>query len=110
MAGTLIMPKQTGQKDAFYASLQLYYESYKHGEEWYSNVNFKTRIQELLPYLSRGAQDGPYLVKQSELTRYFGLVYLIILPARGEPKSLILELDSIMLIFKMIKRHKLILL
>lgn len=75
MAGALIMPKQTGQKDAFYASLQLYYESYKHGEEWYSNVNFKTRIQELLPYLSRGAQDGPYLVKQSELTRYFGLVY-----------------------------------
>ena len=75
MSGTLIMPKQTGQKDAFYASLQLYYESYKHGEEWYSNANFKNRIQELLPYLSRGAQDGPYLVKQSELTRYFGLVY-----------------------------------
>ncbi len=75
MSGTLIMPKQTGQKDAFYASLQLYYESYKRGEEWYSNANFKTKIQELLPYLSRGAQDGPYLVKQSELTRYFGLVY-----------------------------------
>ena len=75
MAGTLIMPKQTGQKDAFYSSLQLYYESYKHGEEWYSNSDFKIRIQELLPYLSRGAQDGPYLVKQSELTRYFGLVH-----------------------------------
>ena len=75
MAGTLIMPKQTGKKDAFYSSLQLYYESYKRGEEWYSNSDFKIRIQELLPYLSRGAQDGPYLVKQSELTRYFGLVY-----------------------------------
>ena len=73
MAGTLIMPKQTGQKDAFYASLQLYYDAYKRGEEWYSNIDLK--IQELLPYLSRGAQDGPYLVKQSELTRYFGLVY-----------------------------------
>ena len=75
MAGTLIMPKQTGKKDAFYSSLQLYYESYKRGEEWYCNSDFKIRIQELLPYLSRGSQDGPYLVKQSELTRYFGLVY-----------------------------------
>ena len=75
MAGKLIMPKQTGQKDAFYASLQLYYESYKRNEEWYSNADFKIKIQELLPYLSKGAQDGPYLVKQSELTRYFGLVY-----------------------------------
>lgn len=75
MAGTLIMPKQTGQKDAFYASLQLYYNSYKRGEEWYSNADFKVEIQHLLPYLSAGAQDGPYLVKQSELTRYFGLVY-----------------------------------
>ena len=75
MAATLIMPKQTGQKDAFYASLQLYYESYQRGEEWYSNTDFKVKIQELLPYLSTGAQDGPYLVKQSELTRYFGLVY-----------------------------------
>lgn len=86
MAGTLIMPKQTGQKDAFYASLQLYYESYKHGEEWYSNIDFKTRIQELLPYLSRGAQDGPYLVKQSELARYFGLVYYDYSTSTGRAK------------------------
>ena len=75
MDNNLIMPKQTGQKDAFYASLQLYYNSYKAGEEWYDNSRFKENIQKLLPYLSAGAQDGPYLVKQSELTRYFGLVY-----------------------------------
>ena len=75
MAHTLIMPKQTGQKDAFYASLELYYKSYKRNEDWYSNSNFKVEIQRLLPYLSKGAKDGPYLVKQSELTRYFGLVY-----------------------------------
>lgn len=67
------MPKQTGQKDAFYASLQLLYNSYKNGEKWYSNEKFKIEIQKLLPYLSKGAQDGPYLVKQSELVRYFGL-------------------------------------
>ena len=70
----LIMPKQTGQKDAFYSSLELYYNSYLKGEEWYSNKDFKIEIQKKLPYLSKGAQDGPYLVKQSELTRYFGLV------------------------------------
>ena len=69
----LIMPKQTGQIDAFIASLKLYYESYNRGEKWYSNENFKIKIQEELPYLAKGAQDGPYLVKQSELTRYFGL-------------------------------------
>lgn len=71
----LIMPKQTGQLDAFIASLKLYYESYTRGEEWYSNENFKIKILEELPYLADGAQDGPYLVKQSELTRYFNLAY-----------------------------------
>lgn len=71
----LIMPKQTGKLDAFLASLKLYYESYNRGEDWYSNDDFKYKIQEELPYLSSGAQDQPYLVKQSELTRYFGLAY-----------------------------------
>lgn len=75
MSEILIMPKQTGQKDAFYASLELYYDAYIRGEQWYSNNDFKIEIQKKLPYLSQGAQDGPYLVKQSELTRYFGLVY-----------------------------------
>ena len=68
------MPKQTGQKDAFIASLKLFYDSYKRGDGWYSNDNFKVDIIKLLPYLSKGAMNGPYLVKQSELTRYFGLV------------------------------------
>ena len=70
----LIMPKQTAQLDAFYASLEIYYKSHNNGEIWHSNVDFKEEIKRALPYLSAGAQDGPYLVKQSELTRYFGLV------------------------------------
>jgi hypothetical protein len=69
----LIMPKQTGQLDAFIASLKLFYQSNSANEEWYSNKQFKIKIQEELPYLSKGAQNEPYLVKQSELTRYFGL-------------------------------------
>lgn len=75
MPHTLILPKQTGQIDAFYASLKLYFNSYKQNEEWYDNNRFKSAIQKELPYLSMGAQDQPYLVKQSELTRYFGLVF-----------------------------------
>ena len=71
----LIMPKQTGKLNAFIASLKLFYESYKKGEDWYSNDIFKIKIKEELPYLAVGAQNGPYLVKQSELTRYFGLAY-----------------------------------
>lgn len=75
MPHTLILPKQTGQVDVFYASLQLYYQAHEDGKIWYSNTDYKREIQKLLPYLSQGAQNGPYLVKQSELTRYFGLVY-----------------------------------
>ena len=70
----LIMPKQTAQIDAFYASLEIYYKSYINGEIWHSNTDFKEEIKKALPYLASGAQDGAYLVKQSELTRYFGLV------------------------------------
>lgn len=75
MPHSLIMPKQTGQLDVFYASLQLFYNSNKAKEEWVTNEKFKLEIQKLLPYLSKGAQDGAYLVKQSELTRYFGLAF-----------------------------------
>lgn len=69
------MPKQTARVDVFYASLKIFYDSYKQNEEWVSNKDYKELIQKLLPDLSQGAQDGAFLVKQSELTRYFGFVY-----------------------------------
>ena len=75
MPHTLIMPKQTGRKDVFYASMELFYNANKSGNVWVSNEEFKTKIQKLLPSLSKGAQDAAYLVKQSELTRYFGLAF-----------------------------------
>lgn len=75
MPHSLIMPKQTGQKEVFYASLKLFYDAYSTGSEWVTNKDFKTKIQILLPALSQGAQDEAYLVKQSELTRYFGLAF-----------------------------------
>ena len=75
MPHTLIMPKQTGRKDVFYASLELFYNAYKSGQIWVTNEEYKEKIQQLIPSLSQGAQDAAYLVKQSELTRYFGLAY-----------------------------------
>ncbi|MDD3232216.1 MAG: HNH endonuclease [Clostridia bacterium] len=75
MPHTLIMPKQTGRKDVFYSSMELFYNAYISGDVWVSNEDYKKDIQKLLPSLSQGAQDAAYLVKQSELTRYFGLAY-----------------------------------
>ena len=82
---TLIMPKQTARVDVFYASLKIFYDSYNQNEEWVSNKDYKELIQKLLPDLSQGAQDGAFLVKQSELTRYFGFVYR---DYNGNPKLL----------------------
>lgn len=75
MENYLIMPKQTAQLDAFFASLQIYYNAYTQGEKWVKNSDYKQSIQNLLPRLTDGARDGAFLVKQSEMTRYFGLVF-----------------------------------
>ncbi len=75
MRKVLIMPKQTARVDVFYASMQIYYHARLEGKEWVSNEDYKKEIQMLVPDLAMGAQDEAYLVKQSELTRYFGLVY-----------------------------------
>lgn len=75
MPHSLILPKQTGRKDVFFASLKLFYSAYISGELWVSNDVYKREIQNLIPDLKEGARDNAYLVKQSELTRYFGLAY-----------------------------------
>lgn len=75
MPHSLIMPKQAGQTDVFYASLEIYYESRLRGEEWCPNDDYKDLIIRKCPRIARDTVlNGPYLVKQSELTRYFGLV------------------------------------
>ena len=75
MPHSLIMPKQAGQKDVFYASLEIYYNSRLNGDEWCPNEIFKDLITRKCPRIARNTVlNGPYLVKQSELTRYFGLV------------------------------------
>lgn len=74
MPHSLIMPKQAGQTDVFYASLEIFYESRLRGEEWCSNEVYKDQIIRKCPRIARDTVlNGPYLVKQSELVRYFGL-------------------------------------
>lgn len=75
MPHSLILPKQTGRRDVFFASMQLFYDAYRQGKYWVTNEEYKKKIQQLVPSLSQGAKDAAYLVKQSELTRYFGLAY-----------------------------------
>lgn len=86
MPHSLIMPKQTGQIEAVYFSLKLYYDSYKKGQEWFDNSKFKKEIIKLIPSLAKGALDGPYLVKQSELARYFGLAEYDYSSAEGKAR------------------------
>lgn len=73
---TLIMPKQTARLDVFYYSLRIYYDAFKECEKeediWVTNSDYKKIIVKYVPSL--GANEA-YLVKQSELTRYFGLVF-----------------------------------
>lgn len=74
MPHSLIMPKQAGQPDVFYASLEIFYESRLRGEEWCENETYKDQIIRKCPRIARDTVlNGPYLVKQSELVRYFGL-------------------------------------
>lgn len=87
MPHSLIMPKQAGQTDVFYASLEIYYESRLRGEEWLTNDVFKDLIIRKCPRIARDTvQNQPYLVKQSELTRYFGLVEYDYEPAIGRAR------------------------
>lgn len=73
MAHSLIIPKQTGQIDVFYASLEIFYESWLNNQEWCENRLFKEQIVLKLPRIeSDTVKDNAYLVKQSELVRYFG--------------------------------------
>lgn len=75
MAHSLIMPKETGREDIFYACLEIYYESRLRGEEWLSNTDFKDLLpRKCVRLLENTVLNGPFLVKSSELTRYFGLV------------------------------------
>ena len=72
MTNKLIMPKGDGQIKPFIESLKIYHEAMR---DWVSNKKFKSKIANALgvPIDS----DGPFLIKKSEIARYFGLIEYI---------------------------------
>lgn len=69
----LIMPKQTGKLEPFFGSLKIYYDARNRDNNWVDSYEFIPKICELVDDLHVD-DDRPKLVKQSELTRYFGFV------------------------------------
>lgn len=70
--GNLIMPKQTAKLDRFFYSLEIFYNAYKHNNPDVTNADFKQQITAHFEDL-RNRNDGAKIVKQSEMTRYFGM-------------------------------------
>ena len=70
--GNLIMPKQTARLDRFFYSLEIFYKAYKRNDPDVTNADFKQQITAHFEDL-RDRNDGAKIVKQSEMTRYFGM-------------------------------------
>jgi hypothetical protein len=69
MTNKLIMPKGDGQINPCVKSLKIYNGARDH---WVSNEEFKMKIAEALDLPIDS--DGPFLIKKSEIARYFGLI------------------------------------
>ncbi|QFJ55257.1 HNH endonuclease [Pseudobutyrivibrio xylanivorans] len=72
--GNLIMPKQTAALDRFFYSLEIFYKAYQNNDPDVTNEDFKRQITNHFEDL-RERNDGAKIVKQSEMTRYFGFAY-----------------------------------
>ena len=70
------MPKGDGTLKAINASVKIYYNN--RNKEWLINDKFKKLITEEMGFEflknSEPARDGPFLLKKSEVARYFGLI------------------------------------
>ena len=72
----LIMPKGDGTLKAINSSVKIYYNN--KNKKWLVNDTFKKLISEEMgfEFLPSGepARDHPFLIKKSEIARYFGLI------------------------------------
>lgn len=66
------MPKQTAKLDRFFYSLEIFYNAYRRNDPDVPNADFKQLITSHFEDL-RDRNDGAKIVKQSEMTRYFGM-------------------------------------
>tara|TARA_B100000780_G_C21067547_1_gene429363 strand:+ start:71 stop:1261 length:1191 start_codon:yes stop_codon:yes gene_type:complete len=73
---SIVMPKGDGTLKAINASVKIYYNN--RNKEWLINDKFKKLITEEMGFEflknSEPARDGPFLLKKSEVARYFGLI------------------------------------
>ncbi|MEG2789948.1 MAG: HNH endonuclease signature motif containing protein [Romboutsia sp.] len=65
----LVMPKGDGTLEAINYSLQVYY---KYKDTWVSNEIFKEEIHKKFRFNEE--KDGPFLIKKSEIAKYFGMI------------------------------------
>ncbi|MFI3251001.1 MAG: HNH endonuclease [Eubacteriales bacterium] len=71
----LIMPKQTGSISRLRLSLEILADFLKISSDPMPNSEFKKELQTRNPSDFTAGCDGPMMVKQSEIARYFGLVH-----------------------------------
>ncbi|MEG2584289.1 MAG: hypothetical protein RSA27_07265 [Oscillospiraceae bacterium] len=69
--GKLIMPKQTSEVLKFFYTLEILYEADQSGKSIVSNHDYKQAIIAKVSSFNKNS-DSAMLVKQTELTRYFG--------------------------------------
>ncbi len=76
---TLIMPKGDGTLRAINSSIEVYYNN--KDKDWLFNNQFKKLISVKMGFeLSKDGEplrNGPFLIKKSEIARYFGLIEYI---------------------------------
>lgn len=65
----LVMPKGDGTLEATDYSLEVYY---KYKDRWTNNEIFKKEIHHKFKFNEE--KDGPFLIKKSEIAKYFGLI------------------------------------
>lgn len=65
----LVMPKGDGTLEAINYSLKVYY---KYKDTWVSNEIFKQEIHQKFGFNEE--KDGPFLIKKSEIAKYFGMI------------------------------------
>lgn len=104
----LVMPKGDGTLEAINYSLQVYYED---KDNWVNNETFKQKIHSKFGFVEE--KDGPFLIKKSEIAKYFGLIKYNpknrkgIITDRGKRYHLSKEIgEKVELIFESIEKDK----
>lgn len=73
--GNLIMPKQTSELSRMILTLEILLDNHNMGKSVVPNSLYKSELINRLPNVFDSNSDGPMMVKQSEIARYFGFAH-----------------------------------